>query len=104
MDIDAIRNQFPMFRNRTEPLIYFDNGATPQKPQAVIDRLVQFYSCENSNIHRGNYPLSNRASTLYEHARTTVQTWLHAQSADEIVFTKGCTESINLAATSAFRS
>ena len=104
MDIDAIRNQFPMFRNRTEPLIYFDNGATTQKPQAVIDRLVQYYSCENSNIHRGNYPLSNRASTLYEHARTTVQTWLHAKSADEIVFTKGCTESINLAAASAFRS
>lgn len=95
--INEIRKEFPLFQ-REDPLIYFDNGATTQKPKAVIERLAKYYREENANIHRGSYPLSNRASVLYEHARATVAKWLDAEAPEEVVFTKGCTEAINLAA------
>lgn len=101
MRVHEIREEFPFFGKRggeEEPLIYFDNGATTQKPQAVIDRLVEYYSRENSNIHRGDYPLSSRAERMYEHARETVAEWLGAKTPEEIVFTKGSTEAVNLAA------
>ena len=104
MDASMIRQHFPIFSKLEKPFIYFDSGATTQKPEAVINRLVQYYSYENSNIHRGNYPLSNHASDMICHARETVQKWLHAEFSDEIVFTKGCTESINLVASCAFHT
>lgn len=85
MDASMIRQHFPIFSKLEKPFIYFDSGATTQKPEAVINRLVQYYSYENSNIHRGNYPLSNHASDMICHARETVQKWLHAEFSDEIV-------------------
>ena len=93
-----IRKEFPFFEQNGGSLIYFDNGATTQKPKCVIDRLVQYYTYENSNIHRGSYPLSNRASDLYEHARGTIARWLGASDPAEIVFTRGSTEAVNLVA------
>lgn len=96
--MEDLRREFPFFQKEGKNLIYFDNGATIQKPQAVIDRLVQYYISENANIHRGSYPLSSHAEELYEHARATVSKWLDAEEASEIVFTKGSTEAINLAA------
>lgn len=105
MKVQEFRQEFPFFDGKGtmkwEPRIYFDNGATTQKPQAVIRRLVQYYSYENANIHRGDYPLSSRAENLYEHARETVAEWLDAETPEEIVFTRGSTEAINLAASCA---
>ena len=89
MDADKIRRDFPILDQEGGPFVYLDNGATTQKPQAVIDRLCRYYSQENSNIHRGSYPLSSQASRMYERARETVRTWLDAEYAEEIVFTKG---------------
>lgn len=102
MDVAKIRSDFPMFQNQKEPFVYLDNGATTQKPKAVIERISRYYAGENSNIHRGAYPLSRHASQLYENARKTVQQWLDAESADEIVFTKSSTEAVNLVAAAAF--
>ncbi len=98
MNINELRREFPFFNQEDGRVIYFDNGATTQKPRAVINRLVQYYTVENSNIHRGNYPLSNRTERMYEQARKTIAEWLDAAEASEIVFTKGSTEAINLAA------
>ncbi|MGN0333352.1 MAG: aminotransferase class V-fold PLP-dependent enzyme [Lachnospiraceae bacterium] len=100
MDVNKIRREFPFFQQGEKPLIYFDNGATTQKPQAVISRLVKYYTEENSNIHRGSYPLSNHTEKLYEHARETVARWLDAEDPEEIVFTRGSTEAVNLVAAS----
>jgi cysteine desulfurase/selenocysteine lyase len=104
MDADKIRRDFPILDQEGGPFVYLDNGATTQKPQAVIDRLCRYYSQENSNIHRGSYPLSSQASRMYERARETVRTWVDAEYAEEIVFTKGCTESVNLAAAAVFET
>ena len=79
-------------------LIYLDNAATSQKPEGVIDRVRQFYLSENSNIHRGNYPLSSRASEYYAHSKQTVSHWIDARTPEEIVYTKSSTEAINLVA------
>lgn len=95
---EEIRSEFPFFSQERERMTYLDNGATTQKPQVVIDRLVRYYTLENANIHRGDYPLSNRAECMYEHARGTVAGWLEASEPEEIVFTRGSTEAINLAA------
>ena len=81
-----------------------DNGATAQKPLAVVERLRNFYLYENSNIHRGSYPLSSHASNMYEKARECIRDWIDAEYADEIVFTKGSTEAINLAACALFEA
>jgi cysteine desulfurase / selenocysteine lyase len=81
-------------------LIYFDNAATTQKPQAVIDRLSNYYRNENSNIHRGAHYLSHKATEAYEQARKTIQQFLNAPDDRQIIFTRGTTESINLVASS----
>ena len=96
----GVRDDFPIFRRMKESFVYLDNAATTQKPDAVIKRMEKYYSEENCNIHRGNYPLSRQAEALYEHARETVREWLDAADAKEIVFTQGCTGAINLVASS----
>jgi cysteine desulfurase/selenocysteine lyase len=97
-DITKIRKDFPIL-NRTvngKPLVYFDNGATAQKPQSVIDAINHFYSNQNANIHRGVHTLSREITIAYENARKTIQTHINAAHAHEIIFTRGTTESINL--------
>ncbi|MBP5722704.1 MAG: cysteine desulfurase [Bacteroidales bacterium] len=99
-DVQSIRNDFPILGStvNNHPLVYFDNAATTQKPQAVIDAIVEAYSRTNSNIHRGIHTLSQISTTQYEQARKTVQTFINAPSDKEIIFTKGVTESLNLVA------
>lgn len=99
-DVQAIRRDFPILAERVngKPLVWFDNAATTQKPQAVIDRLSNFYAHENSNIHRAAHELAARATDAYEGARNTVARFLGARSSDEIVFVRGATEGINLVA------
>jgi cysteine desulfurase / selenocysteine lyase len=99
-DVDAVRRDFPILRERVNgrPLAWFDNAATTQKPQAVIDRLKAFYETENSNIHRAAHELAARATDAYEGARETVRRFIGASSTEEIVFVRGTTEAINLVA------
>jgi cysteine desulfurase/selenocysteine lyase len=101
-DVNAIRRDFPILRERVngKPLVWFDNAATTQKPQAVIDRLKHFYERENSNIHRAAHELAARATDAYEGARETVRRFIGAASTEEIVFVRGTTEAINLVAKS----
>ncbi len=100
MDIQKIRKDFPILAQKVhgKPLAYLDNAATTQKPQAVIDALVRYYSETNANIHRGVHLLSEKATAEYEAARGTVKDFIHASHAHEIIFTRGTTESINLVA------
>jgi cysteine desulfurase/selenocysteine lyase len=99
-DVEAVRRDFPILAERVHgrPLAWFDNAATTQKPQAVIDALARFYAHDNSNIHRGAHTLAARATDAYEGARRTVADFLGAPSPDEIIFVRGCTEGINLIA------
>lgn len=99
-DVNRIRGDFPILAERVNgrPLIWFDNGATTQKPQTVIDRLKYFYEHENSNIHRAAHELAARATDAYEGAREIVRRFVNARSANEIVFVRGTTEAINLVA------
>ena len=99
-DIAAIRAQFPILQTsaRGKKLVYLDNAATTQKPQVVIDSLVDYYSRTNANIHRGVHYLSEIATVEYEGAREKVQRFLNAQESREIVFVRGTTEAINLVA------
>ncbi|HJV93161.1 MAG TPA: family 2A encapsulin nanocompartment cargo protein cysteine desulfurase [Azonexus sp.] len=99
-DVNAVRRDFPILQERVngKPLVWFDNAATTQKPQSVIDRLAWFYAHENSNIHRAAHELAARATDAYEAARQKVQRFLGAGSADEIIFVRGATEAINLVA------
>jgi len=99
-DVNAIRRDFPILSEHVNgrPLVWLDNAATTQKPQAVIDRLAHFYAHENSNIHRAAHELAARATDAYEGARQKVARFINAPSVDEIVFTRGTTESINLVA------
>ena len=99
-DVAAVRRDFPILQERVNgrPLVWFDNAATTQKPQAVIDRLSYFYAHENSNIHRAAHELAARATDAYEAARNKVQRFIGAGSADEIIFVRGATEAINLVA------
>ena len=101
-DVNAIRRDFPILRERVngKPLVWFDNAATTQKPQVVIDRLKHFYEHENSNIHRAAHELAARATDAYEGARETVRRFIGAASTEEIVFVRGTTEAINLVAKS----
>jgi len=101
-DVNAIRRDFPILQERVHgrPLVWLDNAATTQKPQAVIDRLSHFYSHENSNIHRAAHTLAARATDAYEGARETVRRFLNAGSVQEIIFVRGATEGINLVAQS----
>jgi cysteine desulfurase/selenocysteine lyase len=100
LDLKAIRQEFPILRQRVhgKPLVYLDNAATTQKPQAVIDRLVRYYAEENANIHRGVHVLSVAATDAYDAARETVRRFLNAADSREIVFVRGATEGINLVA------
>jgi cysteine desulfurase/selenocysteine lyase len=95
-----VRRDFPILQERINgrPLVWLDNAATTQKPQAVIDRLAYFYAHENSNVHRGAHTLAARATDAYENAREKVQRFLGAASPEEIVFLRGTTEAINLVA------
>ncbi|MDY5969986.1 MAG: cysteine desulfurase [Bacteroidales bacterium] len=97
-----MREQFPILNSLAygHKLIYFDNAATTQKPQQVIDTLCQYYGTLNSNIHRGTYHLAIQATEAYEKVRRQVQQFIHARKAEEIIFTRGTTESINLVASS----
>jgi cysteine desulfurase/selenocysteine lyase len=99
---DLIKKDFPILRETVngKPLIWFDNAATTQKPQSVIDRVSYFYEHENSNIHRAAHELAARASDAYEAAREKVKVFLNAKSINEIVFVRGATEGINLVAQS----
>ncbi|HEY9753290.1 MAG TPA: cysteine desulfurase [Coleofasciculaceae cyanobacterium] len=99
-DIQVIRQDFPILQQQVhgKPLIWLDNAATTQKPQRVIDAVSRFYERDNSNIHRGAHTLAARATDAYEAARETVQRFLGAGSASEIVFLRGTTEAINLVA------
>lgn len=99
-DVHAVRRDFPILSELVNghPLIWLDNAATTQKPQPVINRLVEFYSRENSNIHRAAHELAARATDAYEDARRTVARFIGAGSAEEIVFVRGSTEAINLVA------
>ena len=101
-DVERIRRDFPILHRtiRGKTLVYLDNAATTQKPQAVIDRLVKYYSEENSNVHRGVHYLSEIATAAYEASRTTVKKFIHARDEKEIVFTRGTTEGINLVVSS----
>lgn len=99
-NIDKIREDFPILKQkvRGKTLVYLDNAATTQKPKIVIDAISNYYLTLNSNIHRGVHFLSEKATFEYEKARTKVKEFINALSASEIVFTRGATESINLAA------
>jgi cysteine desulfurase/selenocysteine lyase len=101
-NVQAIRRDFPILAERVNgrQLVWFDNAATTQKPQAVIDRLAYFYAHENSNVHRGAHELAARSTDAYEAARSKVARFLGASSAEEIIFVRGATEAINLVAQS----
>jgi cysteine desulfurase/selenocysteine lyase len=99
-DVEAIRRDFPILSREVygKPLVYLDNGAAAQKPQAVIDMITHTYTNEYANVHRGLHFLSNAATDAYEKARETVRRFINAGSVDEIVFTKSSTEAINTVA------
>lgn len=102
LDITAIRNEFPILHQKVNgcDLVYFDNAATTQKPQAVMDVIRRYYEYDNSNVHRGVHALSVRATDLYEVARSNVKHFINARSARECIFVRGTTEAINLVAQS----
>ena len=97
-DVDKIRADFPILDQMIngKPLVYLDNAATSQKPQSVIDSLVNYYSTENANVHRGVHTLSQRATDDYEEARAKIRRFINAEKDEEIIFVRGTTEGINL--------
>lgn len=98
MDIQRIREDFPIL-GRTiygKPLVYLDNGATTQKPRLVVDSIVDEYYSVNANVHRGVHYLSQQATELHEASRATVRQFINAGSTQEVIFTRGTTEAINL--------
>ncbi|PIE87101.1 MAG: cysteine desulfurase CsdA [Bacteroidetes bacterium] len=101
-DVQKIREDFPTLRRSVngKDLVYFDNGATSQKPQVVIDAINDYYTNNNSNIHRGVHFLSQLATSQYEEARKIIQEYINAPLSEEVLFTKGTTDSINLVASS----
>jgi len=106
IDIQKIRNDFPILNQEVngKPLVYLDNGATTQKPQCVIDAIANYYQTTNSNVHRGAHTLSDQATQLFEDARISLQKFLNANKSEEIIWTRGTTESINLVAQTWVRS
>jgi cysteine desulfurase/selenocysteine lyase len=102
LNIEEIRAMFPVLHQEVngKPLIYFDNAATTQKPQSVLDALSGYYEHDNSNIHRGAHTLADRATRFYEETREGVRDFINAKETAEVIFTKGTTESINLVASS----
>lgn len=101
-DVEAIRKQFPALQQEVNnsPLVYFDNAATTQKPQLVIDAISHFYEHDNANVHRGVHALSVRATEQYENARHKVARYINASSPNECIFLRGATEAFNLVANS----
>ena len=99
-DVERIRTDFPALNMRVygKPLVYLDNAASAQKPQAVLDRLTQAYETEYANVHRGLHYLANAATEAYEGAREKVRGFLNAEKSEEIIFTRNATEAINLVA------
>jgi len=102
IDVEHIRKEFQVLHQEVngKPLVYFDNAATNQKPQRVIDALVHYYQNDNANIHRGAHTLADRATAKFEETRKAVQSFIGANESEEIIFTKGTSESINLVASS----
>ncbi|MFP4369000.1 MAG: aminotransferase class V-fold PLP-dependent enzyme [Candidatus Kapaibacterium sp.] len=102
LNIEKIREEFPILSRKVHgrPLVYLDNAATTQKPRQVIGRLVEFYTTLNSNIHRGVHYLSEQSSAAYEEARESVRKFINANNSNEIIFTHGTTESVNITADS----
>ncbi|HEY5715539.1 MAG TPA: cysteine desulfurase [Psychromonas sp.] len=102
VDWAAIRADFPLLSQKADqqPFAYLDNAATTQKPNVVIDSVTHFYRCDNANVHRGAYQLSERATLAFEAARDKIQHFLHAPLREEIIFVRGATEAINLVAQS----
>ena len=102
LDISQIRADFPILSREVygKPLVYLDNAATTQKPRCVMEKITEIYSTVNANVHRGVHYLSQEATEMHESSRRTVQQFIHAASENEIVFTRGATESINLVASS----
>lgn len=100
LNVENIRAEFPILSTKVGkyPLVYFDNGATSEKPSVVIDRVSHYYEHENANIHRGVHHLSQVSTTNYENARNTITEFIGAPSSDEVIFTSGTTEGINLVA------
>src|SRR5688572_12681775 len=100
IDWDSLRADFPILHQKIHghPLIYFDNAATSQKPRAVLDALRNYYERDNANVHRGIHELSNRATAAFEATRARSAKFLNARTEDEIIFTGGTTEGINLVA------
>ncbi len=100
LDVAHVRKDFPILHQLVngKPLVYLDNGATSQKPQCVIDALVRYYTTDNANVHRGVHTLSQRATDDYENARSKIRSFVNAASDQEIIYTRGTTESINLVA------
>ncbi len=101
-NINNIRSQFPILHQKVngKPLVYFDNAATTQKPQRVIDSLNKYYSLDNANIHRAAHTLASRSTEYFEETRKAIQQFINAREEAECIFTKGVTESINLIAQS----
>ncbi|HKI60125.1 MAG TPA: cysteine desulfurase [Mariprofundaceae bacterium] len=101
-NVEAVRADFPILHQQVygKPLVYLDNAATTQKPQCVIDTVRHYYEHDNANIHRGVHILSERATTAYEGAREIIRAFFNAKSTNEVIFTRGATESINLVASS----
>src|SRR6187551_186236 len=99
-DVVAVRKHFPALKREVKgkPLVYFDNAATTQKPQVVIDALVDYYSNYNANIHRGIHTLAEEATAAFEATRDAAQQFINAESREQIIFTGGTTEGINLVA------
>src|ERR1700761_6992939 len=102
VDWAKLRADFPILDQKVHghPLVYFDNAASSQKPRAVIDALKNYYERDNANVHRGIHELSNRATAAFEDARARAARFINAKTAEEIVFTRGTTEGINLVASS----
>ncbi|MFT6781816.1 MAG: cysteine desulfurase/selenocysteine lyase, partial [Saprospiraceae bacterium] len=99
-DIKKIRKDFPLLQTemRGKPLVFLDSAASSQKPKVVIDAISHYYNNQHANVHRGVYELSQNATDAFELGRERVRDFINAESTDEVIFTRGCTESINLVA------
>src|SRR5580658_4549086 len=105
-DVERVRADFPLLKQtvRGKPLVYLDNANTTQKPQRVLDALMEYYTTYNSNIHRASYQIAERSTHEFEEARAKVQRFLSAPASEEIIFVRNATEGINLVAQSFGRS
>src|ERR1035438_4560348 len=104
-DVEKVREDFPVLRQKVhgKPLVYLDNAATSQKPQATIDAIRKFYEVDCANIHRGVHELSQRSSAAYEQTPIKAKQFLNARTKNELIFVRGATEGINLVASSCGR-